>query len=280
MPRILRAGRFTLPLDRPLIMGVVNVTPDSFSDAGRFYAPERAVEHARRLAAEGADILDLGGESTRPGAAAVTPEEEAARVLPVLERLRDLEVPVSVDTRHPPLMRAALEQGASMINDVEALRAPGALEAVRDSSCAVCLMHMQGDPRTMQAEPTYADVVAEVAGFLQARAAACVAAGIARERLLIDPGFGFGKSHDHNLALLRALPHLAGLGLPVLVGLSRKSLLGRITGRGVEERLAASVAAAVLAVERGAAVVRVHDVAATRDALLVRQAVMRGGESQ
>lgn len=280
MPRVLRAGRFTLALDRPLIMGVVNVTPDSFSDGGRFFSTERAVQHARELATQGADILDIGGESTRPGAAAVDAEEEAARVLPVLDAVRDLPVPVSVDTRHPAVMRAALARGASMINDVEAMRAAGALEAVRDSGCAVCLMHMQGDPRTMQAAPAYGDVVAEVKAFLASRVAACTAAGVACERLLIDPGFGFGKASPHNLALLRGLPDLAGLGLPLLVGLSRKSLLGRITGRGVEERLAASVAAAVLAVERGAAVVRVHDVAATRDALLVWRALMHGDETQ
>jgi dihydropteroate synthase len=274
VPSVLRAGRFTLSLERPLIMGVVNVTPDSFSDGGRFFNAARAVAHARQLIDEGADILDIGGESTRPGAAPVSEAEEADRVLPVLDALADGPVPVSIDTRHPALMRVALERGASMINDVEAMTRPGALDALGDSGCAVCLMHMQGDPRTMQAAPAYADVVAEVETFLLARVAACEAAGVARERLVIDPGFGFGKSAKHNLDLLRALPRLAGHGMPVLAGLSRKSLLGRITGRAVDGRLAASVAAAMLAVERGAAIVRVHDVAATRDGLLVQQAVI------
>jgi dihydropteroate synthase len=275
VPRLgyLRAGRFSLSLHRPLIMGVVNVTPDSFSDGGRFFDPASATEHARRLVAEGADILDIGGESTRPGAAPVSEAEEAARVLPVLDALAGVAVPISVDTRHPPLMRLALERGASMINDVQALSAPGALHAVGESDCAVCLTHMHGEPGTMQAAPAYADVVAEVRAFLGGRLAACEAAGMARERLVIDPGFGFGKTYRHNLQLLRALPELAGLGVPVLAGLSRKAMLGRITGRSVDERLAGSVAAAMLAVERGAAIVRVHDVAATRDALSVLCAV-------
>jgi dihydropteroate synthase len=269
----LRAGRFSLSLDRPLIMGVVNVTPDSFSDGGRFFNPARAIAHARQLIQEGADIVDIGGESTRPGAAPVSEAEEADRVLPVLDALADAPVPVSIDTRHPDFMRVALERGASMINDIEAMTRPGAIDAVRDSDCAVCLMHMQGDPRTMQAAPAYADVLAEVETFLRVRVAACEAAGIARERLVIDPGFGFGKSYRHNLDLLRGLPTLSGIGVPVLAGLSRKSLLGRITGRAVDDRLVASVAAAMQAVERGAAIVRVHDVAATRDALLVMRAV-------
>jgi dihydropteroate synthase len=272
-PGHLRAGRFTLSLARPLIMGVVNVTPDSFSDGGRFFNPTRAIAHARQLIEDGADILDIGGESTRPGAAPVSEAEEADRVLPVLDELAGCDVPVSIDTRHPALMRIALERGASMINDIEAMRAPGALDAVRAFDCAICLMHMQGDPRTMQSAPNYADVVAEVREFLGERVAACEAAGVARQRLVLDPGFGFGKRNGHNLELLRALPRLAALGVPVLAGLSRKSLLGRITGREVDDRLAASVAAAMLAVERGAALVRVHDVAPTRDALRVLQAV-------
>ena len=272
-PRSLRAGTFTLPLDRPLIMGVVNVTPDSFSDGGRFFNPNRAIAHARQLIDEGADILDIGGESTRPGAAPVSEAEEADRVLPVLDALADAPVPVSIDTRHPELMRVALERGASMINDIEAMARPGALDAVGNSDCAICLMHMQGDPRTMQAAPAYTDVVAQVEAFLRARVAACEAAGVGRERLVIDPGFGFGKSYRDNLDLLRALPRLSQHCIPVLAGLSRKSLLGRITGRDVDNRLAASVASAMLAVERGAAIVRVHDVAATRDALLVLRAV-------
>jgi dihydropteroate synthase len=254
-------------------MGVINVTPDSFSDGARFFDPALAVAHARQLIDEGADILDIGGESTRPGAVPVTEAEEAQRVLPVLDALADASAPVSIDTRHPEVMRLALRHGASMINDIEAMQQPGALDAVGGSDCAICLMHMQGDPATMQKAPAYADVVAEVAAFLAERVAACEAAGVARERLVIDPGFGFGKGAAHNLALLRALAQLTRLNLPVLAGLSRKALLGRITGRGVEERLAASVAAAMLAVERGASIVRVHDVAATRDALRILQAV-------
>jgi dihydropteroate synthase len=272
-PRALVCGRYTLPLRRPLIMGIVNVTPDSFSDGGQFIDPARAIEHAARLVEEGADILDIGGESTRPGAQPVPVEEELARVLPVLRAARELAVPVSVDTLKPEVMQAVLAEGASMINDVNALRAPGALDAVRASGCGVCLMHMQGEPRTMQTAPHYDDVVAEVKAFLAQRIDACAAAGIARERLVIDPGFGFGKSGQHNLALLRGLGALRELGVAVLAGLSRKSTLGTITGRGSEDRLAASLAAALLAVERGAAIVRVHDVAATRDALLVLRAV-------
>ena len=273
LPGQLRAGRFSLALDRPLIMGVVNVTPDSFSDGGRFLDTGRAIAHARRLIEEGADILDLGGESTRPGAAPVSAREEADRVLPVLEALADAGVPVSIDTRHAPLMRAALERGASMINDIQALTGPGALDAVRESDCAICLMHMQGEPGTMQVAPAYADVVSEVREFLRTRVDACVDAGIARERLVIDPGIGFGKTARHNLELLRGLCRLSELCLPMLVGVSRKALLGRITGRDVNDRLAGSVTAAVLAAERGAAIVRVHDVAATRDALRVLRAV-------
>ena len=272
-PGQLRAGRFSLSLDRPLIMGVVNVTPDSFSDGGRFLDTGRAIAHARRLIEEGADILDRGGESTRPGAAPVSAREEADRVLPVLEALADAGVPVSIDTRHAPLMRAALERGASMINDIQALTGPGALDAVRESDCAICLMHMQGEPGTMQMAPAYTDVVSEVQEFLRTRIDACIDAGIARERLVIDPGIGFGKTARHNLELLRGLCRLSELCLPILIGLSRKALLGRITGRDVNNRLAGSVSAAVLAAERGAAIVRVHDVAATRDALLVLRAV-------
>jgi len=272
--RPLHAGRFSLALDRPLIMGVLNVTPDSFSDGGHFLRPQQAIARAQAMLQEGADILDVGGESTRPGAAELTVQEEADRVLPVVEALRGLDVPISVDTRKPALMHQALAAGADMINDIQALRAPGALAAVAAARCAVCLMHMQGEPGTMQQAPAYADVVAEVTDFLAGRVAACEAAGIARERLIVDPGFGFGKTQAHNLALLRALPLLAAGGVPVLTGLSRKSMLGRITGRDVGGRLVASVAAAMLAVDRGAAIVRVHDVAATRDALMVRQAVL------
>ncbi|HXV08493.1 MAG TPA: dihydropteroate synthase [Burkholderiales bacterium] len=269
----LRCGRFLLPLTRPLIMGVVNITPDSFSDGGRFLDPAAAAEHASRLAEEGADILDLGAESTRPGAAPVSAEAEAARVLPVLDAVRGLPLPISVDTRKPETMRAALSHGASMINDIDALQAPGALDAVRDSDCGLCLMHKQGDPQTMQVAPAYTDVMREVKEFLAQRVAACSAAGIDRERLAVDPGFGFGKTAAHNLELLRRLGELAQLGMPVLAGLSRKTTLGEITGRAPGDRLAASVAAALLAVQRGAAIVRVHDVAATRDALLVLSAL-------
>ena len=279
-PRALICGSFTLPLRRPLIMGIVNVTPDSFSDGGRFLDPGRAIEQANRLVEEGADILDIGGESTRPGADPVPVEEELARVLPVLRAVRDLPLPVSVDTLKPEVMRVVLAEGASMINDVSALRAPGALDAVQGSRCGLCLMHMQGEPRTMQAAPHYGNVVAEVRAFLAQRIAACEAAGIARERLVIDPGFGFGKSGRHNLTLLRGLQALRELGVPVLAGLSRKSTLGTITGRGSEDRLAASLAAALLAVERGASIVRVHDVAATRDVLLILRAVNGDNDPQ
>jgi dihydropteroate synthase len=266
----LRCGRFELSLERPLVMGVVNVTPDSFSDGGRTLDPEAAISHARRLIDEGVDLLDVGGESTRPGAAPVSEEEEMQRVLPVVEALRDF--PVSVDTRRPKVMRAALGAGASMINDIEALQAPGAIEAVAKSGCAVCLMHMKGTPQTMQREPSYGDVVVEVRGFLGGRIAACEAAGMARNRLVADPGFGFGKTPEHNLALLKRLPEFASLGVPLLAGWSRKSSLGRITGRDTGERLAGSLAAALLALLGGARILRVHDVKETRDAVLVFEA--------
>jgi len=254
---------------RPLLMGIVNITPDSFHDGGRFIAAGDAIDHARRLVEEGADLLDLGGESTRPGAQPVPAEEELRRVLPVLEAVRDLGAPVSIDTRQPALMRASLAAGAAMINDVNALRAPGALEAVAGTDASVCLMHMQGEPRTMQQAPRYADVVGEVTASLEARIAACVAAGIDRGRIVIDPGFGFGKRLEDNLALARALPRLARLA-PVLVGLSRKSMIGALTGRAASaDRLTGSVTAALWAARRGAAILRVHDVAATRDALAV-----------
>ena len=269
----LHCGRYRLPLDRPLIMGVINVTPDSFSDGGRFTEAARAVEHGFSLMEAGAALLDVGGESTRPGATPVPPEEELRRVIPVIEQLAGGPVPISIDTRHPEVMRAALEAGATLVNDVNALRAPGALELCAASDAAVCLMHMQGTPQTMQDNPAYDDVCAEVQSFLLARAAAAERAGIARNRILLDPGFGFGKTVAHNLALLRGLDRLAAAGYPLLVGLSRKSVLGAVTGRIVTDRVASSVAAALAAVARGAAVVRVHDVAATRDALDVWQAV-------
>jgi dihydropteroate synthase len=266
----LRCGRFELSLERPLVMGVVNVTPDSFSDGGKYLDHQDAIAHARRLVGEGADIVDVGGESTRPGAAPVSEAEELQRILPVLEALR--EVPVSVDTRRPKVMQAALGAGASMINDIEALRAPGALDAVSRTDCGVCLMHMQGEPGTMQADPRYGDVVNEVKAFLAGRIAACERAGITRDRIVADPGFGFGKTLEHNLALLRRLGEFAGLGVPILAGWSRKSSLGRITGRDAGERLAGSLAAALLALLGGARILRVHDVKETRDAVLVFEA--------
>jgi len=253
-------------------MGVVNVTPDSFSDGGVYYARDAAIAHARRLAEDGADIIDIGGESTRPGSAPVSEEEERGRILPVLEALGELCV--SVDTRRPAVMRAALAAGASMINDVQALQAPGALDAVRDSQCAVCLMHMQGEPATMQREPHYDDVVAEVKAFLRQRLAAAEAAGIARERIVIDPGFGFGKTAAHNLTLLRRLDEFGELGVPLLAGLSRKSTIGKITGRPAGERLAGSVAMALIAAQRGATILRVHDVKETRDVIALWQALI------
>jgi len=262
----------------PRVMGILNVTPDSFSDGGRFVGLDAAMAQAERMVAEGADILDIGGESTRPGAAAVSLDEEMARVLPVIERLRaTFEIPVSIDTSKPELMRAAVDAGAGMINDVCALAAPGAIAAAADTGVPVCLMHMQGEPRTMQTAPQYADVVADIIGYLGERVAECVAGGVARERLLIDPGFGFGKTLEHNLALLRRLREFQRLALPLLVGISRKSMLGTLTGRPVEERLPASVAAAVMAIERGARIVRVHDVAATVDAVKLWRAVENPG---
>jgi len=270
---VLRCGRYVLPLARALVMGVVNITPDSFSDGGEFFGTELAVAHARTLVAEGADLIDIGGESTRPGALPVSVDEELNRVMPVLEALAPLGVPVSVDTSKPEIMRAALASGADMINDIAGFRTPGALEAAAPSDAALCIMHMQGEPRTMQAAPHYDDVVTEVHAFLHARALAARELGVADDRIVIDPGFGFGKSFEHNLQLLHDLRKLAELGWPVLVGLSRKSMLGKITGRQSHERVHASVAAALLAVVNGARIVRVHDVRATRDALAVLEAL-------
>lgn len=272
----LRCGKFELSLDRPLVMGIVNLTPDSFSGDGIGNDSERAIAHAHAQIAAGADMLDLGAESSRPGAIPTSLDDELRRLLPVLEALSGCGVPISVDTYKPEVMRAALAAGASMINDIYGLRMPGALEAMADSDCAICLMHMQGEPLTMQQQPAYADVVVEVAAFFRERVAAVLAAGVARERLLLDPGFGFGKSLTHNLSLLRHLPATAVKGLPVLAGLSRKSMIGQITGREVGDRLAGSLAAAVMALEGGAKILRVHDVAPTRDVLEVWSATRAG----
>ncbi|MCW5625254.1 MAG: dihydropteroate synthase [Burkholderiales bacterium] len=275
-PSTLRAGRFRLKLDRPLVMGILNVTPDSFSDGGRYVDRAAAIDHARRLIEAGADILDIGGESTRPGSEPVPVDEELARVLPVIEALADGPIPLSVDTSKPAVMRAAAAAGAALINDVFALRQPGALEAAAATDLAVCLMHMQGEPKTMQLAPRYENVVREVHDFLAGRVAVCIAAGIASDRIVLDPGFGFGKKTIHNLQLLRGLGRIGVGERPILVGLSRKSVLGTIIDRPPDERTSASVAAALAAVVRGAAIVRVHDVAATCDALAVWRAIEEG----
>lgn len=270
--------RFRIDLAQPQVMGIVNVTPDSFSDGGRHDDASRALAHCETLLAEGAHILDIGGESTRPGAAPVPLDEELRRVLPVLEGALKLGVPVSVDTVKPEVMRRALDAGADIVNDINALRLPGALEALAaHPNSGVCLMHMRGDPATMQQRPAYDDVVAEVADFLRERLEALQARGIAGERIVLDPGIGFGKSVAHNLELLRRQRELLALGRPLLLGWSRKSTLGALTGKPVEQRLAASVAAALAAVQQGARIVRVHDVAATRDALEVWGAAGLGG---
>lgn len=265
-------GRFRLSLARPLVMGIVNVTPDSFSERLDRTDPTEAIAWAERLVAEGADILDIGGESTRPGAPRVDVALELERILPVMEAMRGRGIPISIDTRKPEVMRVALAHGADIINDVGGFTEPGAIDAVAGSDCGLCIMHMQGDPTTMQQAPHYHDVVAQVVDFLGAQRMTLEAAGVSQARMMFDPGIGFGKSLDHNLALLRALPRLQHVG-PMLVGLSRKSFIGRLTGRDVGERLAGSLAAMLAAVREGAAVVRVHDVAATRDALKVWHAL-------
>ncbi|TVP83399.1 MAG: dihydropteroate synthase [Thioalkalivibrio sp.] len=268
------AGR-PLRLDGPVVMGVLNVTPDSFSDGGRHAGEAAALAHARAMVASGAGIIDVGGESTRPGADPVPLQQELDRVIPVLERLRaELDVVLSIDTSKPAVMQAALDAGAGMINDVNGLRAPGAVEVVASGTAAVCVMHMQGQPRSMQERPHYADVVAEVADFLTRQAEGLVSRGVARERIALDPGFGFGKTLEHNLALFRSLPGLAALGYPLLVGVSRKSMIGTLLGgRPVSERLAGSVAAAVVAARAGARILRVHDVRETMDALTIQRAL-------
>ena len=255
-------------------MGIINVTPDSFSDGGHFFSTQRAIAHAKNLIEEGADILDIGGESTRPGSQQVSVDEELKRVIPVLEVLADTQIPVSIDTSKPEVMKHAIAAGAFMINDVNALRNPGALEVVaQNNHVQVCLMHMQGTPQTMQANPQYRDIVQEVQDFLQQRIQAATAAGISQDRLIIDPGFGFGKTLQHNFTLLNQLDQLTKLGVPLLAGLSRKSMLGAITGNDVDHRIHESIAAALLAVVKGAKIVRVHDVKATKEALAIHNAM-------
>jgi dihydropteroate synthase len=267
-----------LDLGAPVVMGVLNVTPDSFSDGGRFTGPEAALTQARRMIGEGAAIIDIGGESTRPGAAPASLDQELARVIPVVRALRaESPVFISVDTSKPEVMQAAVDAGADIINDVRALQEPGALVAAARTRAGVCLMHMRGEPRTMQDSPNYTDVVAEVRGFLAARMAAAGEAGIASARVVLDPGFGFGKNAAHNLTLLKHLAEFTVLRAPMLVGLSRKSLLAKITGRTVEDRIAGSVALAAIAVLNGARIVRAHDVAATVDAIRVAAAVAGEG---
>lgn len=279
MAGILEWGEHALDRQRPHVMGVLNVTPDSFSDGGHFVGREAAIQRALAMQAEGASIIDVGGESTRPGASEVPVQEELDRVVPVLEALRDaVDVPLSVDTSKPAVMAAAAEAGAGLINDVMALRRPGAMDAARATGLPVCLMHMQGTPATMQNAPTYTDVVAEVRDFLHERLEAAVGHGIPREKLIVDPGFGFGKRDPHNARLLSQLPAIAALGAPVLVGLSRKSLVGRVLGRAMPDRLPGSVAAAALATWQGASIVRAHDVAATVDAVKLMDYVrVQGG---
>jgi dihydropteroate synthase len=270
----LRCGRFTLELSRPVVMGVLNVTPDSFSDGGKFVGVEQAIAQAQRMVEQGAGIIDVGGESTRPGAADVAEDEEICRVVPVIEAIASrFDVPVSIDTSKAAVMSAAVAAGASMINDVRALREPGVLDAAARTNAAVCLMHMQGEPRTMQHEPRYVDVVAEVRDFLRERTQACLGAGIGRDRLVLDPGIGFGKRLEHNVALLADLPALASDGLPLLIGVSRKSMFATLLGRNVAERLPGSLAVAAAAVLAGAKIVRAHDVAETVDAVKVAHAL-------
>lgn len=271
----------SLDVARPAVMGILNVTPDSFSDGGRYAARDAALTHAEALLRDGAAMLDVGGESTRPGAAEVAEPEELERVIPVIEALRDItDAPVSVDTSKPAVMQHAVAAGAAMINDVRALREDGALAMAASLGVPVCLMHMRGQPRTMQQMPEYDDVTAEVSAFLAGRREACEAGGIPRSRILLDPGFGFGKDHRHNIELLRNLRQLTELGQPLLVGLSRKATLGAVTGRDVNERTAASIAAALIAVMHGALIVRAHDVRETVDALAVWCAVTEKGSME
>ncbi len=278
---LLRLGSQTLSLDRPLVMGVLNVTPDSFSDGGKFFATDAAIRQAERMFAAGAAIVDVGGESSRPGAGQISEDEELDRVIPVIETISDgTDIAVSIDTSKPGVMRAAVNAGASMINDVYALRQDGAVEAASELGVAVCLMHMQGEPGTMQENPGYRDIPGDILDFLSKRITACRDAGIDDEKIVIDPGFGFGKTHEHNVRLLASLDRFQELGMPLLVGLSRKSTLGALTGKDVEERLPAGIAAAILAVERGAHIVRTHDVDETIDALKIASAVMQPGKDE
>jgi len=274
MRQYLQCGRYGFSLDlKPLVMGVLNVTPDSFSDSGRFHSLELALSGAEQMIAAGVDMIDVGGESTRPGTPSLPLDEELRRVMPVLYALRDLGKPLSVDTYKPEVMREAILAGADMINDINAFRAPGALEAVADSDCGLCVMHMQSIPETMQQQPAYRDVVREVADFLRERVDAMLAVGINPERICIDPGFGFGKTLEHNLALMRNIGKIQQeIGLPLLAGVSRKAMIGAITGKPVEQRLAGSLAGALAAIAHGAKIVRVHDVAETVDAVKVWQA--------
>lgn len=276
MSSILLCGRFELSLERPLVMGIVNVTPDSFSDGSLHFETDAAIAHARQLVQEGADILDIGAESTRPGADPVSVQEELNRLLPVIEGLRASGVPISVDTFKPQVMGRVLDAGADMINDIYGFRQPGALDAVADSRCGLCVMHMQGEPRTMQAAPHYDDVVGEVRRFLQDRVAAMAEKGIDQGRILLDPGFGFGKTAGQNYFLLQNLRQLRFDSYPWLVALSRKSMIGHITGRPAAQRLGGSIAGALAGVARGAQMLRVHDVAATVDAIKVWQTIEHG----
>ncbi|GAV31735.1 dihydropteroate synthase and related enzymes [Coriobacteriaceae bacterium EMTCatB1] len=279
MSRVWQCGRYPLSLERPLVMGIVNVTPDSFSDGGEHATADAAVEHGLRLVREGADILDVGGESTRPGSDEVPPDVESARVLPVVERLaREAGVPVSIDTRHAEVAHAALASGASIVNDVAGFRDSAMVEVAAASDAGLVVMHMLGEPKSMQANPRYDDVVVEVRAFLERQATALVAAGVAPERICVDPGIGFGKTLDHNLALLRALSELASLGYPVLVGASRKRMIGDLTGEPEpKRRLGGSVAVALWAAAHGASIVRVHDVRETKQALTVWGALEGSG---
>lgn len=269
-------GRFELGLERPLLMGIVNVTPDSFSDGNQYIQTDAAIAHAQQLVAEGADILDIGGESTRPGAEPVSVQEELRRLLPVIEALRELNIPLSVDTFKPEVMRAVLDAGADIINDIAGFRDPASVAAVADSSCGLCVMHMQGEPKTMQKQPHYDDLYAEVRQFLLQRVQALRGAGVAPERIMLDPGLGFGKTVAHNYSLLRDLAAIQIESYPWLIGLSRKSMIGHVVNRPPQQRLAGSLAGMLAAVARGAAVVRVHDVAESADALRVWQAVEQG----